>query len=59
MKLLFTIRIYVADRDPAGLSVIDMMNWTGVGILFARHKWLEATSYRESEERKQTIILKR
>lgn len=37
----FTIRIYVPDGDPEGVRFIDRMNWTGLGIVFPRHKWSE------------------
>lgn len=37
----FTIRIFVPDGDPEGLRIINRMNWTGLGIVFPREKWLE------------------
>lgn len=37
----FTIRIFVPDGDPEGVRLIDRMNWTGLGIVFPRHKWPE------------------
>ena len=37
----FTIRIFVPDGDPEGIRIIDRMNWTGLGIVFPRSKWLE------------------
>lgn len=37
----FTIRIFVPDGDPEGVRLIDRMNWTGLGIVFPRPKWLE------------------
>jgi hypothetical protein len=37
----FTIRIFVPDGDPEGVRIIDRMNWTGLGIVFPRSKWLE------------------
>lgn len=37
----FTIRIFVPDGDPQGLRLVDRLNWTGVGIVFPREKWLE------------------
>src|ERR1700730_11848802 len=37
----FTIRIFVPDGDPEGVRLIDRMNWTGLGIVFPRSKWLE------------------
>ncbi len=35
----FTIRIFVVDGDPAGIRLIDRMNWTGVGVVFPRDQW--------------------
>ena len=35
----YTIRIFVPDGDPEGLRIIDRMNWTGLGIAFAREDW--------------------
>ncbi len=37
----FTIRIFVPDGDPAGVRIIDRMNWTGLGLVFPRSKWPE------------------
>jgi hypothetical protein len=37
----FTIRIFVPDGDPEGVRLIDRMNWTGLGLVFPRAKWLE------------------
>jgi hypothetical protein len=37
----FTLRIFVPDGDPEGVRVIDRMNWTGVGLVFPRTKWLD------------------
>ncbi len=35
----FTMRIFLPDGDPEGVRLIDRMNWTGLGIVFPRHKW--------------------
>jgi hypothetical protein len=40
----FTIRIFVPDGDPEGVRLIDRLNWTGLGIVFPRAKWLEVRS---------------
>lgn len=37
----FTIRIFVPDGDPEGVRLIDRMNWTGLGVVFPRSKWVE------------------
>lgn len=39
----FTIRIFVADGDPEGIRLVDRMNWTGVGVVFPRERWLVAS----------------
>jgi hypothetical protein len=43
----FTIRIFVPDGDPEGVRIIDRMNWTGLGIVFPRSKWLEVRQRQE------------
>jgi len=43
----FTIRIFVVDGDPDGIRLIDRMNWTGVGVVFPRERWLTARSRNE------------
>jgi hypothetical protein len=35
----YTIRIFVLEGDPDGVKIVDMMNWTGVGIAFPRSAW--------------------
>jgi len=35
----FTIRIFVPDGDPAGVKIVERLNWTGVGIAFPRSLW--------------------
>ena len=35
----YTIRIFVPDGDPEGAKIIELMNWTGVGIAFPRSGW--------------------
>jgi hypothetical protein len=37
----FTIRIFLPDGDAEGLRIIDRMNWTGLGIVFPRERWLQ------------------
>ena len=37
----FTIHIFVPDGDPEGVRIIDLMHWTGKGIVFPRQKWPE------------------
>lgn len=43
----FTIRIFVPDGDPEGIRTIDRMNWTGMGIVFPREKWIDARQRKE------------
>lgn len=49
----FTIRIFVPDGDPEGVRLIDRMNWTGLGLVFPRAKWLEV---RQRQELQRTGI---
>ncbi|RLT04240.1 MAG: GIY-YIG nuclease family protein [Planctomycetota bacterium] len=35
----YTIRILVPDGDPEGAKIIELLNWTGVGIAFPRSCW--------------------
>ena len=37
----YTIRIFVPDGDPEGAKVVELMNWTGVGIAFPRARWAQ------------------
>ncbi len=30
----FSVRIFLADGDPAGIKVVEKSNWTGVGLVF-------------------------
>jgi hypothetical protein len=52
----FTIRIFVPDGDPEGVRLIDRMNWTGLGIVVPRGKWL-ATKHRAEFSRTGVYIL--
>jgi hypothetical protein len=35
----YTIRIFVPDGDPEEAKIIELMNWTGVGVAFPRSGW--------------------
>lgn len=35
----YTIRIYVPDGDPTGPKIVELLNWTGVGLAFPRVAW--------------------
>jgi hypothetical protein len=35
----YSIRIFVPDGDPEGAKIVDMLNWTGIGIAFPRSGW--------------------
>lgn len=52
----FTIRIFVPDGDPEGVRLIDRMNWTGLGVVVPREKWL-ATKQRSEFSRTGVYIL--
>lgn len=38
----YTIRIFVPDGNPDGVKVVDLLNWTGVGVAFPRSDWMSA-----------------
>lgn len=35
----YTIRIFVPDGDPEGTKVVELLNWTGIGVAFPRSAW--------------------
>jgi hypothetical protein len=35
----YTIRIFVPDGDPEGVKIVELLNWTGIGIAFPRAAW--------------------
>lgn len=35
----YTIRVFVPDGDPDGVKVVNLLNWTGVGVAFPRSAW--------------------
>lgn len=35
----YTIRIFVPDGDPEGVRIVELLNWTGVGLAFPRSSW--------------------
>lgn len=35
----YTIRVFVPDGDPEGVKIVELLNWTGVGIAFPRPAW--------------------
>jgi hypothetical protein len=35
----YTIRVFVPDGDPEGTRIVELLNWTGVGIAFPRSAW--------------------
>lgn len=37
MAEAYTIRLFVPAGDPEGIKIIELMNWTGVGIAFPRY----------------------
>lgn len=37
----FTIKIFVPDGDPDGVRIVERMNWTGLGLVVPRNKWME------------------
>ena len=53
----FTIRVFVADGNPEGIRLVDRMNWTGVGVVFPRERWLAARTSRPELVRTGVYIL--
>ncbi len=49
----YTIRILVPDGDPEGAKIVELLNWTGIGIAFPRSGWL---NLRERDEFKRSGI---
>lgn len=35
----YTIRVFVPDGDPEGVKIVNLLNWTGVGIALPRSAW--------------------
>jgi len=40
----YTIRILVPDGDPESAKVVELLNWTGVGVAFPRLAWTKVRS---------------
>jgi hypothetical protein len=38
----YTIRVFVPDGDPEGVKVVELLNWTGVGVAVPRTAWQSA-----------------
>jgi len=36
MAEAYTIRAFVPDGDPEGVKIVEILNWTGVGIALPR-----------------------
>lgn len=49
----YTIRVFVPDGDPEGVKIVDLLNWTGVGIALPRSAW---TKWRERSEFKRAGV---
>jgi hypothetical protein len=35
----YTIRVFVPDGDPEGVRIVELLNWTGIGLAFPRASW--------------------
>lgn len=35
----YTIKLFVPDGDPEGVKIVELLNWTGIGIAFPRSAW--------------------
>src|ERR1051325_311130 len=45
----YTIKIFVPDGNPEGAKIVELMNWTGVGIAFPRSAWAQLCTRSEFE----------
>lgn len=45
----YSIRIFVPDGDPDGLRLVEKSNWTGLGVVFNRGNFKEASKRPEFE----------
>jgi hypothetical protein len=52
----YTIRGFVPDGDPAGPKIVELLNWTGIGIAFPRASWPRMSS-REEFKRSGVYVL--
>jgi hypothetical protein len=52
----YTIRVFVPDGDPEGPKIVELLNWTGIGISFPRAAWPRMSS-REEFKRSGVYIL--
>ncbi len=52
----YTIRVFVPDGDPEGPKIVELLNWTGVGIAFPRAAWPRMSS-REEFKRSGVYVL--
>jgi hypothetical protein len=43
----FSVKIFLADGDPAGIKVVEKSNWTGVGLVFPQSLFAEAKKRKE------------
>ena len=43
----YTIRVFVPDGDPEGAKIVELLNWTGVGIAFPRSAWSQLSGRQE------------
>lgn len=43
----YTIRVFVPDGDPEGAKIVELLNWTGIGIAFPRSSWPQLSGRQE------------
>jgi len=43
----YTIRLFVPDGNPEGVKIVELLNWTGVGIAFPRSAWTRVNGRQE------------
>lgn len=46
----FSLRIFVADGDPAGLRLVERSNWIGKALVFPRKLYPEVRSRSEFQQ---------
>src|SRR5437899_7680525 len=43
----YTIRLFVPDGNSEGVKIVELLNWTGVGIAFPRSAWTRVNGRQE------------
>lgn len=43
----YSIRVFVPDGDPEGIKIVNLLNWTGIGVAIPRSQWSHAKTMPE------------